>query len=705
MKPFLVLVLAASIAFPCIVHARLRADGATASFKGSLPPKPTVDISAEQQSSLERELADVTKAFQAVKKHPRAADAEIFLKAVRYALEFHEWYDKKADDGVKKAREELAEAGRRIEALKQNKTPWMDGPGQKVLGFYSRIDDSPQPYGVEIPEGLKWGDVNKPIPMWIWLHGRGDTATDIHFIASRMKAKRGSFQPTNAIVIHPFGRYCNGWKSAGETDVFECRDDAMKRFKVDENRVVLAGFSMGGAGAWHLGAHFADQWCCVHTGAGFADVKRYQKLTPEKYPVWYEQKLWGVYDVPDYARNFYNVPLISYSGEIDAQRDSAEYMMEVLGKEGLHPPHLIGPGMPHKYHPDSVKQIQAMIEKEVEKGRNPTPKEVHLQTRCTRYGKMFWIKVGALKKLWDDARVDAKIDDAKKTITVKTSNISEVDIDLTRSGQGPKAPDDYGDYKIIIDGVVVPTISPRGYAWQSEEEGKPETWMEAGRNQLAAGKGGGQDGLIDEAFMGKFVVVLPDKACANPAVDAWVKSESAHFIRRWRSLMRGDPIVRVAGTRPENEHGTRILWGDAVGNKEIAELVPYLPLVWDKDSLQMAQRICENTSITEPKPVLKKFSAATHVPVMYYNWDYRFSSMTTDPARKKVEGAIVLNSGLTFREAHDRTNSLQNPKLPDWAILDITQPPNAESAGKVVAADFFDEHWKVKPDMPPVDAK
>ena len=45
----------------------------------------------------------------------------------------------------------------------------------------------------------------------------------------------------------------------------------------------------------------------VHTGAGFADVKRYQKLTPDKYPVAYEQTMWGFYDVPDYARNFMNV--------------------------------------------------------------------------------------------------------------------------------------------------------------------------------------------------------------------------------------------------------------------------------------------------------------------------------------------------------------------------------------------------------------
>jgi hypothetical protein len=63
-----------------------------------------------------------------------------------------------------------------------------------------------------------------------------------------MAKKPGQFQPAGTIVIHPFGRYCNGWKSAGETDVFESRDDAMKRFNIDTNRVALAGFSMGGAG-------------------------------------------------------------------------------------------------------------------------------------------------------------------------------------------------------------------------------------------------------------------------------------------------------------------------------------------------------------------------------------------------------------------------------------------------------------------------
>ena len=70
-------------------------------------------------------------------------------------------------------------------------------------------------------------------------------------------------QPKGMIVIHPFGRYCNGWKFAGETDVMECMEDALVLFKADWDRVALAGFGMGGAGAWHLGAHRADRWACV----------------------------------------------------------------------------------------------------------------------------------------------------------------------------------------------------------------------------------------------------------------------------------------------------------------------------------------------------------------------------------------------------------------------------------------------------------
>ncbi|HYF34164.1 MAG TPA: prolyl oligopeptidase family serine peptidase [Prosthecobacter sp.] len=674
------------------LQAQLRPDGATASFKGNLPPKPTAALSEAQEAGIAKELEVVTKEFGAVRKHARAADVEIFLKAVRYALEFDEWYDKKPEDGVKKAMGLLDEAKKRIASLKENKTPWLEGTGQKVVGFYSAIDGSAQPYGVEIPEGLEYGASKNAVPMWIWLHGRGDTATDLHFVYNRLKAtKPGQFQPKGTIIIHPFGRYCNGYKSAGETDVLEARDDARRRFNVDENRIALAGFSMGGAGAWHLGAHFADQWACVHAGAGFVDVKRYQKITPEKMPVWYEQELWGVYDVPGYARNFFNVPLIVYSGEQDAQRDAAEYMMEILGKEGLKPPHLIGPGMGHKYHPEVIKEVQAKIEEAVAKGREAMPKKVVLQSQAARYAAMAWVQVLQCEKQWEDTRVEAELV-GDTGLKVRTQNVVAFQVDSKLMHLNSR--------EVTIDGQKV-ELTPAHVSTRS-----PENIFVRGRNQWTAVeqdrfptggfspvKAGGT--AMEDGLLRRFVVVLPDKPSGNAAVDAWVTAESQHFIRRWRSLMRGDPIVRTASeflerpASPEYLHDgdtTLVLWGTPESNPLIGRLfgakLPQFHVVegrfpgeWTPETVRMGAA---------------SFSAQTHILCGAYPRGYE------TPRGGQHWGAVMLNTGLTFREAHDRTNSLQNPKLPDWAILDVTVPPNAEAAGKVVAADFFDEKWQVK---------
>ena len=40
------------------------------------------------------------------------------------------------------------------------------------------------------------------------------------------------------------------------------------------NGFYLMGFSMGGAGAWHIGAHHTDRFAGIHAGAGFAVTGR-----------------------------------------------------------------------------------------------------------------------------------------------------------------------------------------------------------------------------------------------------------------------------------------------------------------------------------------------------------------------------------------------------------------------------------------------
>lgn len=617
-----------------------------------LPP-PTKPLDEQVRAKLQTKQDELAKRAGVSAGDPEVA---IFLKAVDYALRHGEFFDAKKD--VPLAEKLQALADERIAALNKNERPWAEARGNVVRGYRSRLDDSVQPYGLVIPEGL---DLSKPVPLYVWLHGRGDTRCDMQFIASFLGSKPvGPLQPANAIVLHPFGRFCNGWKSAGEVDVFEAIADVKKNYKIDDDRVLLGGFSMGGAGAWHLGAHYTDQWCAVHTGAGFVDVRRYQNVTAETMPPWYEVKLWGLYDVPDYRRNFLNVPLLAYSGEEDKQKASADIMEAELAEEGLKLTHLIGPKMGHKYHPDVLADIQQRLAGFVEKGRNPSPSRVRLQTRTLRYNKMFWVEIVGLKQHWEDSRVDAQLT-GPKSVIITTKNVTALKLQEPWGPGTTFAP----DLSIVIDEQTVspPTSAKLGGELYLVKRAKGWVVETQTPYDYTAGKyrrkAPGLQGPIDDAFVERFSVVKPSTSGDGSLVDRWADFESQHFVDRWRMLMRGEPILGGAG----NE----VLWGTPQTNPSIKAIVDKLPIEWNDKTVGMGDL---------------KFDATKVVPMLIY-------PNPNDPTKY-----VVINSGLTFREAHDRTNSLQNPKLGDWAFVDVTEPPTDEAPGKVLAAGFFDEEWQ-----------
>jgi len=173
--------------------------------------------------------------------------------------------------------------------------------------------------------------------------------------------------------------------------------------------------------------------------------------------------------------------------------------------------------------------------------------------------------------------------------------------------------------------------------------------------------------------------VKPTGKAAHPKVQAWVDAELAHTIDRWKRLFRGNPRVKkdTEVTADDIEDYNLVVFGDPSSNKLIARTLGKLPLKWDEKNLVLAG---------------KTYAATEHVPLLIYPNPLDKPKVTDE----RAPNYIVINSGITFREAHDSTNSQQTPKLPDWAIVDVTQPPDDRTPGKVVAADFFNELWKVK---------
>ncbi|HQR41488.1 MAG TPA: prolyl oligopeptidase family serine peptidase, partial [Gemmatales bacterium] len=327
---------------------------------GKTLPPPGITISQADRSELTTAVATFGKEIDAARQQlanesrllELFPDVLIYHKAVDWALRYNEFYDAKE---VKAARELLKQGRARLQQLLDKNPTYMEKTGLVVRGYVSKIDGSVQPYGLVVPASYSPKTRNKH-RLDVWLHGRGDKLTELAFIDQRLR-QPGEFTPPETFVLHPYGRYCNAFKFAGEVDVFEAMAHCKAHYRIDDKRQVIRGFSMGGAGCWHLAVHHPGVWAAAAPGAGFAETPEYTGAKLAEVP-WWEQKLWHLYNATDYAENLKQVPTIAYSGENDKQKQAADVMAREMDKVGLKLKHIIGPKMGHKYDAGSKKEIE-----------------------------------------------------------------------------------------------------------------------------------------------------------------------------------------------------------------------------------------------------------------------------------------------------------------------------------------------------------
>ena len=126
---------------------------------------------------------------------------------------------------------------------------------------------SVQPYGLVVPSSFR-SQPNQVRRLDVGLHGRDNNLTELKFVSDRQRSY-GEFTPADTFVLNPYGRYCNAFTFAREVDVFEAMDQVKKSYRIDDRRIALRGFSMGGAGVWHLAAHYPGVWAVAAPGGGF----------------------------------------------------------------------------------------------------------------------------------------------------------------------------------------------------------------------------------------------------------------------------------------------------------------------------------------------------------------------------------------------------------------------------------------------------
>jgi hypothetical protein len=637
--------------------------------KGAIIPQ---DVRDELEQGITKLGAEIDALRDQLKKKPALLavlpDVQIFHNAVRYAVRYNEIFN--PTNEIPAAKNLLRAGLERAAELREGKPSWLSATGLVVRGYVSKLDESVQPYGLVVPSSYNPNTAHR-FRLDFWFHGRGEELSELNFLRDRMRSP-GEFTPRDTIVLHTYGRYCNGQKFAGEVDAFEALDSVRRNYPIDERRLVVRGFSLGGAACWHMAVHYAGLWAAAAPGAGFSETADFLKVFQKEavQPTWYEQKLWHWYDATDYALNIFDCPTVAYSGEIDSQKQAADMMAKSARAEGIQLVHIIGPQTRHAYHPQAREEINRRVDSIVAPGKNLVPRTIRFTTWTLRYNEMNWLVVDGLQEHWERARVDAELREADNQVNISTKNVSA----LTLNFQPGQCPLDMVKAPIVrIDDqklTVAPVPSDRSWSIHFQRDGKK--WKSSSDLELPPlAKRHGLQGPIDDAFLDSFLIVRPSGKAATERVQSWVQAELAHATNEWRRHFRGEARVKddSAVTDEDIAAHNLILWGDPTSNQLLAKIADKLPLKWDGKSVGIGEKV---------------FAADSHVPLLVY------------PNPLNPKKYIVLNSGFTFREYDYLNNARQIAKLPDYAIVDVTIPVNSRAPGGIADAGFFGERWEVK---------
>ncbi|MES1258642.1 MAG: hypothetical protein ABUS51_09430 [Acidobacteriota bacterium] len=641
---------------------------------------PPVQAKPEELAQIKAKTEQIDGIVRELKaKHADAAlvgDVEVYAKAGHFLLEFPELFGTQPaidhsmtvlDGGIARAKE-----------LQGGQSPWTTGKS-RLYAYYSEMDGSVQPYHVSLPADY---DPGKPTRLYVWLHGRQNNTTESEFIYSFDHPRPPGNAPVadqGQIQVDLFGRINSaGWHWAGEADVFEAIAAVKKRFKIDDKRVMLRGFSMGGEGGWHIALHYPDRFAAAEIGAGtWSRRGQMPGLQPFQYAT---LKIWE--NMEEWALNAFNLPLAGHDGDADTQISSlpgpppgapsrgqlesslrtraqlekegfaAEGEPDFLRLKGTPDIFLISQNTGHGTSPLVRQRLDAFLKEWGDKGQT-SPEHIRFVTYTTRYNHDYWVSVDGMDKLYERADIDATRGDGGQSYDIKTHNITRLALRETEKAKSIKI--DGQDLKVKPGAEI--TLQKTGAAWKVDKNGPL-----AGLHKTHA-----LQGPIDDAFLDPFLLVRPTGTAWNEAVNQQALRTLARFDRLWAKYFRAHPFVKDDKDVTEADMAKYhvVLFGDPGSNKWIAKMNGKLPMKWTKETVTLGGQ---------------SYPAKENFPALVY------------PNPLQPSKYVVLNTGLTIVE-REYNGDYGMAQMGDYAIEKVKE---GSEVADVAVSGLFDERWQVR---------
>ena len=528
--------------------------------------------------------------------------------------------------------------------------------------FLSRLDRSVQFYALKEPLAF---DPGREYGMIFSLHGASVDALN----------QVRSYAPRDwAFVVAPTNRreYGFNWHEQGRIDALEVLDAVCAKYRIDPDRIMLTGHSMGGHGAWHVGTLYADRFAAMAPACGWMSIDLYIPQFLTKFNVFAQPGLRHVWDrgyVADRPQvalaNLGNLPvMIMIAGaDDDVPPAHGRLFAETLRRLGMNPEVHDIPGKPHWYDDDpkrpGVDVVDAPFFEDFyrNKVRNRYPERVRfVMTDPTVRSGMYWLEVEAVGRYLEPAEVDARWE-GERRLWVQSSNVSVLRVALKekRAGEievvwnGRKtaiAADERGDIRLIASGV-----RPRNAKGLSKDS---------------------VSGPMKKAYQKPFVIVVGTH-CPEPVARRYLEAAAAqsHF---WWYTANGfcDILLDREATEERLKGKNLILIGTPADNSLMKEKIGGTPVRVSGEGVDLSGQILAGAYAV--KFVYPDASSPDRL-ILY--------STGTDG------NMALLSEALTPYSTY--------AALPDFVVFD-SRVRDLGFAG-VTAAGYFDREWRFDPEL------
>jgi pimeloyl-ACP methyl ester carboxylesterase len=534
--------------------------------------------------------------------------------------------------------------------------------------YQSEVDESAQYYTVLQASAAKEGEERRGLVLS--LHGAG--------VESQAQAE--CYAPKDwCHIVAPTNRRPFGfdWEDWGRLDALDVLADASERLGTDPSRVHVTGHSMGGHGAWLLGAMNPNTFAAVAPSAGWCDFWSYGNAWQPSAGNALEELLARAANtsrtplvLPNLAQR--GVYIVHGDADDNVPVSEARDMRKRLTDLGFEPAYEERAGAGHWTGNDAV-DWPALFEY-LEPRRLPDDQVLRVRFATVNpatSARLHWIEVQAQHRSLEPTTLDAELDPAARRFKIETANLARMRLDLSLLSSG-SAPLAYGlPFEIAIDGQVLKLQWPPTNAlllFQAKPDGP---WYDA-QGVPAAHKSPLRAGPFKDALRNRMTFVYATGG--TPEENEWSVRRALFDIEQWRSRGNGRADLwsdELFLTTQPHWRGQRniVVYGHADMNKAWSLLAQPCPIDARRGKVRIGTRTIERDDLALLFTFPRSESDIAAAAVV----------CGTGPVGQRLTEALpYFSSGVAY---------------PDWSVF-APEMLEQGSAG-VIGAGFFGYDWSL----------